>query len=177
MKKRLIALMMATCMAMAPVSCFAEDETDYSYLEDMTVNELKDLRDAINEILGDDGSSDGDIFAKHPEWKEYDTTIPPYSDAIFLTQFCKDSALNPSLFKIKEISYKVIDGKDYYYIAFYLPNKMGVQQYQSTVITMKDGDLLDATDSASDSDYYVELAGKKSDAEWLDVKFIENMLD
>ena len=54
MKKRLIALMTVVCLAAVPVSVVAE-ETDYSYLEDMSVKELKELRDAINEILGDDG--------------------------------------------------------------------------------------------------------------------------
>ncbi len=53
MKKRLIALMAAACLVVAPMSVLAE-ETDYSYLEDMTVKELKALRNAINEILGDE---------------------------------------------------------------------------------------------------------------------------
>ena len=56
MKKRLIALMAAVCLVIAPMSVPAE-ETDYSYLEDMSVKELKALRDAINEILGDGGGS------------------------------------------------------------------------------------------------------------------------
>ena len=56
MKKRLVALMTAVCLAVAPVSVLAE-ETDYSYLEDMSVKELKELRDEINKILGDEGAS------------------------------------------------------------------------------------------------------------------------
>lgn len=58
MMKKMVAVVMALCLVAAPVSCFAEDETDYSYLEDMTVKELKALRDAINEILGDEKNSD-----------------------------------------------------------------------------------------------------------------------
>lgn len=53
MRKRWIALLAAVCMVCSPVVTMAE-ETDYSYLEDMSVKELKALRNAINEILGDE---------------------------------------------------------------------------------------------------------------------------
>lgn len=56
MKKRLLSLLMSVCLILLPMSVFAED-TDYSYLEDMSVKELKALRDAINDILGDDGGN------------------------------------------------------------------------------------------------------------------------
>ena len=55
MKKRLIALLMAICLAGAPICTLAE-ETDYSYLEDMSVKELRALDAAIHELLGDGGS-------------------------------------------------------------------------------------------------------------------------
>lgn len=58
MKRRVIALLTAVCLAAAPMSVLAEDKEDYSYLEDMSVKELKELRDAINEILGEDEKSD-----------------------------------------------------------------------------------------------------------------------
>lgn len=51
MRKRLIALIMAACLAMAPVICFAEDETDYSYLEDMSIKEIRALNEAIESLL------------------------------------------------------------------------------------------------------------------------------
>ncbi len=60
--KKVLALILAAAMAVIPMTSFAgETETDYSYLEDMSVKELKALRDAINEILGDGGGSSGDI--------------------------------------------------------------------------------------------------------------------
>ena len=80
MKKRLIALMAAVCLAIAPMSILAEETegTDYSYLEDMSVKELKELRDAINKVLGDDGgTTEEDIAAKHPEWDELDAESDP----------------------------------------------------------------------------------------------------
>lgn len=58
--KRLIAVGMAFCLAAVPVNCFAEDEPDFSYLEDMSVKELKALDAAIHEILGDSGTSSSD---------------------------------------------------------------------------------------------------------------------
>lgn len=56
MKKRWVALMTAVCLVVAPMSVAAE-ETDYSYLEEMSVKELKELRDVINELLGDGGGN------------------------------------------------------------------------------------------------------------------------
>ena len=60
--KKLLALLLTACLVAAiPISCFAEDTEDYSYLEDMSVKELKALREAINNILGDeDGNSKED---------------------------------------------------------------------------------------------------------------------
>ena len=55
MKKRWIALLAAVCMVCSPVMTMAE-ETDYSYLEDMSVKELKALDAEIHKLLGDDGS-------------------------------------------------------------------------------------------------------------------------
>ena len=55
MKKRWIALLAAVCMVCSPVVTMAE-ETDYSYLEDMSVKELKALDAEIHKLLGDDGS-------------------------------------------------------------------------------------------------------------------------
>lgn len=53
MKKGMVALIAAVCLVAAPVSVLAE-ETDYSYLEDMTVRELKELRRQIDIVLGVD---------------------------------------------------------------------------------------------------------------------------
>lgn len=38
-------------MVAAPVSCFAEEEKDYSYLEDMSIKEIKALNEAIDSLL------------------------------------------------------------------------------------------------------------------------------
>ena len=59
MKKRLVALMTAVSLVVAPVVVMAE-KTDYSYLEDMSVKELKELRNEINKILGDNGAPSQD---------------------------------------------------------------------------------------------------------------------
>ena len=57
MKKRWVVFLMATCLATIPMSVLAE-ETDYSYLEDMSVKELKELDAAIHNLLGDGGSEE-----------------------------------------------------------------------------------------------------------------------
>ena len=53
MKAKLLCLLACLCLA-SPVLAEDATEKDYSYLEDMTVKELKDLRNAINELLGDE---------------------------------------------------------------------------------------------------------------------------
>ena len=54
MKRRCLALLSAVCLAAISVSCFADEtEKDYSYLEDMSVKELKELDAAIHALLGD----------------------------------------------------------------------------------------------------------------------------
>lgn len=52
MNRKLVALITAVYMATFPVSVMAE-ATDYSYLEDMSVKELRELDAAIRELLGD----------------------------------------------------------------------------------------------------------------------------
>lgn len=54
--KKLVALLTAVCLSITPVYVFA-DKIEVSDLEEMSVKELKELRDAINEILGDGGGS------------------------------------------------------------------------------------------------------------------------
>lgn len=48
-------------MIAALAICSAEDETDYSYLEDMAVKDLKALWDVLVEILGDEYFEDATI--------------------------------------------------------------------------------------------------------------------
>ena len=179
--KKVVALLTAVCLSITPVTVFAE-ETDYSYLEDMSVKELRELRDAINEILGEDSASTNDIYSKHPEWEEYDMSIPPYSDAILLTQTLKDSVSNPSLFKLKQIQYVNKNSKDYYFFQFYVPTKLGGQDFQMFIIEMKDGDEVELYDDITSSEfthYQFDYFGKSHSDEWdyLDVKFIESQLD
>lgn len=57
MKKGIVALVTAVCLTVVPVSVMAE-ETDYSYLEDMSVKELRELDAAIHKLLGDGGSDE-----------------------------------------------------------------------------------------------------------------------
>ena len=94
MKKRLIALVTAVCLAVTPMSVLAE-ETDYSYLEDMSVKELKALREAINNLLGDEeiqtskkeGVIEGTYYRNsHPgdDYYEY-TFIPDNSEKTYGT--------------------------------------------------------------------------------------------
>ena len=66
MRARVIALLTAACILGSSVSVVAEETEDYSYLEDMSVKELKALRDAINEILGDGGTSDNNEASASP---------------------------------------------------------------------------------------------------------------
>lgn len=110
MKKRLIALMAAVCLAMAPMSVLAEETeaTDYSYLEDMSVKELKALRDAINKILGDEGGSD-EAITEFPEEDEngykLDVNENPYKLAIKCVNSIKQATYNPYSFEVFNVRY------------------------------------------------------------------------
>lgn len=60
MKKGIVALMTAVCLSVVPVSVMAE-ETDYSYLEDMSIKEIRELSNSINSLLqGEEIDSDFD---------------------------------------------------------------------------------------------------------------------
>lgn len=48
--KKIVCIILVICLVM-PVTCFASN-TKYDYLEDMTVKDLKELRNAINSIIG-----------------------------------------------------------------------------------------------------------------------------
>ena len=53
MRKGCLALLSAVCLVTASISCFADEtEKDYSYLEEMSVKELKELDAAIHALLG-----------------------------------------------------------------------------------------------------------------------------
>jgi len=58
MKKIVLALTMMLCLAAMSVTAIAEkaekEKPDYSFLEDMSVKELKQLRAEIDKLIGDD---------------------------------------------------------------------------------------------------------------------------
>ena len=56
MKKKWVALMTAVCLTAVPVGALAAD-TDYSFLEDMSVKQLRELDAAIHNLLGDGGAA------------------------------------------------------------------------------------------------------------------------
>ena len=62
--KKIVALVTAIFLAITPVTVLA-DKIERSDLEEMSVKELKELRDMINDILGDNGGSANDIYSKH----------------------------------------------------------------------------------------------------------------
>lgn len=57
MKMRLITLLLFISIFVLSITVLAE-ETDYSYLEDMTVKELKELRNAIDKLLKEDNETE-----------------------------------------------------------------------------------------------------------------------
>ncbi len=61
MKRKIIAAIVAIIMVTIPFNAFAS-KIEKSDLEKMSVKELKELRDSINEILGDDGESSKEQF-------------------------------------------------------------------------------------------------------------------
>lgn len=111
MKKRWIALLTAVCLATAPVSVLAE-ETDYSYLEDMSVKELKALRDAINELLGDGGETvdnratvvEGTYYKSMGFDKDAYFIFTPYNDQKTMGAFKAVNAIGSSEEAIGEYS-------------------------------------------------------------------------
>ncbi len=165
MKKRVIALLTAVCLAAAPMSVLAEDKEDYSYLEDMSVKELKELRDAINEILGEDGGSsdEEDIAAKHPEWDELDAESDPYYTAITLAQICKDSLTDKSSFQLDGVNhYFKGTSKDFYTVYYSGANQFGGMTSTYIVFRMRDGNL---------DQYYTESTMKNMSTDDIDEAF------
>lgn len=58
MKKKVITMMLALGMVVGSINPVFAEETDYSYLEDMSVKELRALDAAIHELLGDAPTAD-----------------------------------------------------------------------------------------------------------------------
>ena len=55
MKKRILAILLTICALSVQGTVFAEEtEKEYAYLEDMSIKELRELRSAINKLLGDE---------------------------------------------------------------------------------------------------------------------------
>ena len=71
MRSGLAIFTVFTCMMTAPLSVMAE-ETDYSYLEDMSVKELRELDAAIHELLGNAG-----VAQAEEEITEAETDLAP----------------------------------------------------------------------------------------------------
>lgn len=182
MKKKLIALTTALCLAIAPMSILAEETegTDYSYLEDMSVKELKELRDAINKILGDDGgTTEEDIAAKHPEWDELDAESDPYATAIILAEAVKESLYDRNSFQLNKVIYYAPDDVQWYLLKYSGKNKLGGVTESGILFKMKNGKLEDYLDGNANnfvrdknSNLYVSLADGW-EGEKLDYRFIE----
>lgn len=116
MKKRIIAAtLLATSLTLFPIMATAT-ETDYSYLEDMSVKELKALDAAIHEILGND-------TANEEEPKEL-TGIE--KGAIIAVDYLKSILKSPASLKIEEI-YAVEMPNEIY--AYKLMSKMDNTDY------------------------------------------------
>ena len=109
--KKLTAILLAMCLAACPAACLAE-ETDYSYLEDMSVKELKALRNAIDNILSSEDA--GVATAKDSAWMvdyyvdEFDeptdkafVTNTDYLEGTFSNKVTEDSYLL-GFFQIEE---------------------------------------------------------------------------
>lgn len=96
MKKRWVALLTAVCLVAAPMSALAE-ETDYSYLEDMSIKELRALRDAINELLGETNETDN-----------MEVTIELTNEeklAVKAISALKDEVVDPSALSVNKLYY------------------------------------------------------------------------
>lgn len=84
MKKKWVAFMTAVCLAAVPVGVLAE-ETDYSYLEDMSVKELKELDAAIHNLLGDGGVVQEEELVTESEQKTEESVFKTTEE--FLSDF------------------------------------------------------------------------------------------
>ena len=151
MKKRQIALMAAVCLAVTPMSVFAE-KTDYSYLEDMTVKELKELDAEIHKLLG----SDVDNVAGEESSSEKEEITNEDLAAIMVVKDVREKLKAPHSLEIYELAVKKIQKEYYvhfnfaaqnsaggmmetdgYYIVFY---NEGAARIQSTLAILMSGD-------------------------------------
>ena len=142
MKKGMVSLITAACLAVAPVSVFAE-ETDYSYLEDMSVKELKELRDAINEILGDGGETDNE---KTEQKQSIDLTEMSSVNVAALTMTMMHEALSdPYSIEWNEIQAAGTGEGMTVIVTFHAPTKVGMPvmvQAKGTVTKNTESDRL-----------------------------------
>lgn len=111
MRRIILALTVVTVLMVAPICLYAgETETDFSYLEDMSVKDLRALRDAINEILGDASSSDAKITeTEFPSVDENGYEISEneehYKLAIESVNMLYEALTDPDSLEIKEAYY------------------------------------------------------------------------
>ncbi len=150
MKKSVIALVIAVCLIALPVSVLAE-ETDYSYLEEMSVKELKELRNAINEILGDTGMEGTEEEKTFPEkdangYKlDISDHASPYFDATALAVSCKKDLAEEDSFKLKKVYYlgdslRIIE---YFLIYFTSTNASGKITRTYWIVNLKGGSVIE----------------------------------
>ena len=140
MIKRLVALMTVACLSVAPMSVLAE-ETDYSYLEEMSVKELKELRDAINEILGDSNSATT-TETEFPEKDMYGNKLSvdeePYKHVIKEIKKYRDDLYNPFSFELYNVKY--YKSLDYIMLDYASTDESGVSLRKAITIVCDDND-------------------------------------
>ncbi len=178
--KKIFALLISVCLFVIPVTAFAE-EADYSYLEDMSVKELKALRDAINEILGDEDSFEN---SEPSEWEYLDAESEPYLSAIMLANLCKSGLTSPKSFELKKVRwYTGRKNKTYYYLEYSGMNKLGGVASTDVVFGIQDGNIIGyylEYDDNRDIDsevYYNFIQDRIEGIEDLNCKFIESKME
>ncbi len=79
--KKICSVLLAVYLITIPIYVYAEN-TDYSYLEDMSVKELRALRDAIDDLLGDEKSKELETEEESDERLE---SISSHIDTVYET--------------------------------------------------------------------------------------------
>ncbi len=186
MKKRVIAIICFALSFSLVVPAFAE-ETDYSYLEDMSIKELKELRAAIDKLLPpEDGNSQGkESNSNNMEFPAEDDNgfalnidEPHYKMAIDACNAVVETLSNPDSFDLREIYHAVWIVKsskkeiDKIVMCFTAENKMGGTVKQYSLVSFENGNV-DSVSNQGEDDGLFKTHLALEQCEELNVDFVK----
>lgn len=184
MKKQVVALLVAILMVLTTMNAFAEEtDTDYSYLEDMSVKELRKLRDKINELLGEESpgsqtQAETEFPSTDENGYELSTSEEHYKMAIESVSQLKYSLKNPSSLEVQSVKYSYRpDDKEgdvhNFFIMYSGTNGFGARMDDAYLTSFSASKVMTMHGNWGDGSSIVRLMGEKE----LNVDFILANLD